>query len=430
MPQTTFSLDKTYAQKLDQEDPLASYREHFHMPKIRRKAAIYLVGNSLGLQPKAVKAYVNEELKDWAKLGVEGHFHGQSPWMSYHEFLTEPMANIVGGLPSEVVVMNSLTVNLHLLMASFFRPQGRRRKILIEADAFPSDLYAVKSQLRWHGLNPEEDLLLLRPRKGEHTLRTGDILNMIETWGADIATTLLGGVNYYTGQWFDMEKITAAAREKGIKVGWDLAHAAGNVPLKLHDWGVDFAAWCNYKYLNGGPGGVSGCFVHERHHKDASLQRLAGWWGHKKETRFDMEPVFDPIPSAEGWQLSNAPVLSMAAFRASLDIFAEVGINALREKSLRLSGYLRQLLKNRDDLPEFTIITPAEAAASGCQLSLLTSDNGKALFDWLTDNRVICDWREPNVIRVAPVPLYNTCADVWAFTQILADFQSSQASDE
>lgn len=422
MTQHNYQSDKDFAIRMDEKDSLSSYRDRFFLPKVGRKPAIYFVGNSLGCQPKEVKTYINQELKDWAKLGVEGHFHGTSPWMPYHEFLTEPMAAIVGAQPSEVVMMNSLTVNLHLMMASFFKPQGRRRKILIEADAFPSDLYAAKSQLHWHGLNPEEDLLLLRPRKGEHALRTEDILNVIETWGADIAMSILGGVNYYTGQWFDMKTITEAAHEQGIKVGWDLAHAVGNVPLQLHEWGVDFAAWCNYKYLNGGPGGVAGAFVHERHHVNESLPRLAGWWGHDKETRFEMGPDFRPIHSAEGWQLSNAPVLSMAAFRASLDIFSEVGMDALRKKSLVLSGYMRYLLTTREDLPEFTIITPEEQHASGCQLSLLTGENGKALFDYLTEKAVICDWREPNVIRVAPVPLYNTFQEVWQFVDHLATY--------
>lgn len=423
MTSSTFSLDKSFAEALDGKDVLSAYRERFFLPTVNKKTAIYLVGNSLGAQPKAVKPYVEQELEDWAQLGVEGHFHGQTPWMPYHEVLADPMSKIVGALPAEVVMMNSLTVNLHLMMASFFKPQGRRRKILIEADAFPSDLYAAQSQLKWHGLNPQEDLLLLRPRKNEHTLRTEDILNVIETWGADIAMSMLGGVNYYTGQWFDMRTITAAAKEQGIKVGWDLAHAVGNVPLQLHEWGVDFAAWCNYKYLNGGPGGVAGAFVHEKHHKDTSLSRLAGWWGHDKETRFEMGPDFQPIHSAEGWQLSNAPVLSMAAFRASLDIYEEVGMTKLREKSLRLSGYLRQLLETRENLPNFTIITPASDADKGCQLSLLTDEKGKGLFDYLTTKGVMCDWREPNVIRIAPVPLYNTFVEAWEFVELLATYQ-------
>lgn len=426
MPQSSISLDRSYAQSLDKEDHLARFRDQFFLPKVGKKPALYFTGNSLGLQPKGVKAYIDAELKDWANLGVEGHFHAKSPWMPYHEILAEPMAKIVGALPSEVVMMNGLTVNLHLMMATFFKPQGRRRKILIEADAFPSDLYATQSQLRWHGLSAKEDLLLLRPREGEHHLRTSDILNVIETWGADIAMTLLGGVNYYTGQYFDMQTITAAAQEAGIKVGWDLAHAAGNVPVKLHEWGVDFACWCSYKYLNGGPGGISGCFIHERHHKDKNLQRLAGWWGQDKETRFQMGPDFHPIPTAEGWQLSNAPVLSMAAFRASLDVFEEAGMTALREKSLRLTTYLLALLDGRTDLPAFTIITPKADKDRGSQLSFLTDENGKALFDYLTQQGVICDWREPNVIRIAPVPLYNRFEDVWQFVDLLSSFATKK----
>ncbi len=423
MSSLTFSLDRTYAQALDAEDPLSSFRERFFLPKAGKKTALYFTGNSLGCQPKGVKAYVEAELQDWAQLGVEGHFHAKSPWLPYHEQLSGPMAEIVGAKPSEVVMMNGLTVNLHLMMASFFKPQGRRRKILIEADAFPSDLYAIQSQLRWHGLHPTEDLLLLHPRDGEHSIHTEDILNVIETWGADISMSLLGGVNYYTGQWFDMSAITKAAQEQGIKVGWDLAHAAGNVPLELHEWGVDFACWCSYKYLNGGPGGVAGCFIHEQHHKNPQLNRLAGWWGHDKETRFEMGPQFLPIPTAEGWQLSNAPVLSMAALRASLDLFQEAGMGSIRAKSIKLTTYLLQLLEKRRDLPRFTVITPKESRHRGAQLSLLTDEHGQQLFDYLTAQGVICDWREPNVIRVAPVPLYNRFQDLWEFVELMAKFQ-------
>ncbi len=419
---TVFTPERTYAQALDERDPLASLRERFFLPAAGKKTALYFTGNSLGCQPKGAKSYVEAELKDWAKLGVEGHLHAKNPWLPYHETFSAPMARIVGAKPHEVVMMNGLTVNLHLMMATFFRPQGRRRKILMEADAFPSDLYAAKSQLRWHGLDPREDLLLLRPREGEHTLRTSDILDVLETWGADIALVLLGGVNYYTGQWFDMPTITASAREKRIRIGWDLAHAAGNVPLQLHDWGADFACWCSYKYLNGGPGGVAGCFIHEQHHADKTLPRLAGWWGHDKETRFEMGPDFRPIPTAEGWQLSNAPVLQMAAFRASLDLFEEAGMEALRSKSLLMGNYFRQLLESR--LPElpFQIITPKEDHARGCQFSLLTNERGKALFDFLTAAGVICDWREPNVIRVAPVPMYNRFDDIWQLVDLLVAF--------
>lgn len=409
-----------HARTLDAQDPLRSYRERFHLPvQSNGDPHLYFTGNSLGCQPKAVRDYVEQELLDWEKLGVEGHFHAKNPWMPYHEFLTEPMARIVGAKPEEVVMMNGLTVNLHLMMASFYRPTVGRPKILIEADAFPSDIYAVKSQIHWHGFDPERHLIMLKPREGEHALRTEDILGVIEEQGKQIALVMLGGVNYYTGQFFELEKIAQAGHSQGCVMGVDLAHAVGNVPLHLHGWGYDFACWCTYKYLNGGPGSVAGCFVHERHHHSQDLPRLAGWWGHDKETRFQMGPDFQPIPTAEGWQLSNAPVLSMAALRASLDIFEEVGMEAIRQKSVALTGYFEALLRDNADQLSIEIITPEDPAHRGAQLSLLTGPNGRQLFDRLTQAGVIVDWREPNVIRAAPAPLYNSFEDVWRLVELL-----------
>ncbi|MCB0852067.1 MAG: kynureninase [Bacteroidetes bacterium] len=412
------SLD--FARQMDQADPLKSYRENFHIPvQESGEPYIYFCGNSLGCQPKSVRAFIETELKDWEMLGVEGHFHAKNPWMPYHEFLTESSARIVGALPEEVVVMNSLTVNLHLMMASFYRPDAKRYKIMIEADAFPSDIYAVKSQLIHHGFDPEEGLIMLQPKEGEHCVWQEDIEAAIRENGDQLALILLGGVNYYTGQVFDFEKITKIGHEVGAKVGFDLAHAVGNIQLKLHDWNVDFACWCTYKYLNSGPGGVGGCFVHQRNASDKNLPRFAGWWGHDKETRFQMGPEFDPIPTAEGWQLSNAPVLAMASLKASLAIFDEVGMDGLVEKSKKLTGYLLFLLQ--DIGPEIEIITPSDPKQRGCQLSLLTGANGRETFERITKAGIICDWREPNVIRLAPVPLYNSFEDVWRFAEILKD---------
>lgn len=422
MASLTYAPTLDFARQLDQADPLAAYRDRFHLPvQANGEPYLYFTGNSLGCQPKAVRPYLEQELLDWEKLGVEGHFHARSPWMPYHEFLTEAMARVVGAKPEEVVVMNSLTVNLHLMMVSFYRPTAQRYRILIEADAFPSDIYAVKSQLHFHGHDPAHGLVALKPRPGEHTLRTEDIRQAIEEQGEQLALVLLGGVNYYTGQWFELEKITAAAHAVGAMMATDLAHAAGNVPLQLHDWGVDFACWCSYKYLNSGPGGVAGCYVHERHVAREDLPRFAGWWGHDKESRFQMGPEFQPIPTAEGWQLSNAPILSMAALRASLDIFDEVGMRALREKSQRLTGYLAYLLNTQLAEADFEVITPKEPDHRGCQLSLLTGNQGRAWFEALSAAGVICDWREPNVIRVAPTPLYNTFEEVWRFVEVLRE---------
>jgi len=414
----TYEPTRDFAHKLDQADPLSSYRDRFYLPLLADGSPYYyFTGNSLGCQPKSLRSYLETEVLSWEKLAVEGHFHGKNPWLPYHEFLTPAMARIVGAKEEEVIMMNSLTVNLHLMMVSFYRPTASRNKILIEADAFPSDIYAVSSQIAFHGYDPKDSLIMLRPRQGEHALRTEDILQTIEEEGDSIAMVMFGGVNYYTGQVFEFEKIVKAGQAKGCVVGFDLAHTAGNIPLKLHDWNVDFACWCSYKYLNGGPGGVAGAFVHERHMADESLPRFAGWWGHDKATRFKMEPDFVPIPTAEGWQLSNAPVLSMAALKASLDIFDEVGMEALREKSKKLTGYMHYLL-TESRLP-LTIITPADPLQRGCQLSIMMHHHGKAIFDQLEPNGVICDWREPNVIRLAPVPLYNNFMDAFEFVEIL-----------
>lgn len=411
------------AQALDAADPLKSYRDRFHIPTFHEKQVRYFTGNSLGLQPKATQAAVQQELDDWAKWGVEGHFHGKNPWFSYHELLTDKAARIVGAKPKEVVITHSLTTNLHLLMVSFYRPQGKRTKILCEAKAFPSDLYALESQVRFHGLDPDTDLVALEPRDGEHLLREEDILAKINELGDTLALVMFGGVNYYTGQLLDMPGITKAGHAVGAMVGFDLAHAAGNVVLKLHDWDVDFAAWCSYKYLNSSPGGVSGMFVHERFANRPDLPRFAGWWGYDKSTRFQMEPGFKPMEGAEGWQLSNAPVLGMAAHMASISIFDEVGMERLQQKSEQLTAYLEFLIDDltakHGDRCSFEIITPREKSRRGAQLSILVHGKGKALFDALSAEGVVADWREPNVIRVAPVPLYNSFEDVYYLTHLL-----------
>jgi kynureninase len=377
---------------------------------------IYMCGNSLGLQPKRTKEFLNQELDDWAIFGVEGHFHAKNPWLPYHEFLAESYAKIVGAKSSEVVAMNTLTVNLHLMMVSFYRPTQKRHKIIIEGDAFPSDIYAVESQIKHHGFLPENSLIKLRPRDGESAIRTEDIAAILEAEGDEIALIMLGGVNYYTGQVFDFEIITRLAHSKGIAVGFDLAHAAGNIKLELHKWGVDFAVWCSYKYLNSGPGSVAGAFVHEKHH-NTNLPRFAGWWGHNKEERFKMPDKFNPITSAEGWQLSNPPILSLAAIRASLSIFDEVGMDKLVSKSIKLTDYLVFLL-NTIKTDRIEIITPKER---GCQLSIRVKNGDKKLFDSITVKGVIADWREPDVIRVAPIPLYNSFQDVFNFYAILKE---------
>ena len=404
----------------DRADPLRSFRARFHIPKKPDGSdVVYLCGNSLGLQPKNARQFVEEMMDDWASYGVEGHVHGNHPWMPYHEFLTEQTARVVGAKPSEVVVMNSLTVNLHLMMVSFYRPEGRRQKILMEAQPFPSDRYAFESQIRFHGLDPAVHLVELRPRPGETALRTDDILDYLKREGSSVALVLLGGVNYYSGQAFEMDRITEAAHVAGCVVGFDLAHAAGNLVLNLHDWNVDFAVWCSYKYLNGGPGSTAGCFVHERHASAGDLPRFTGWWGHDKESRFRMGPDFIPIPGAEGWQLSNPAILPMAALRASMDIFEEAGMPRLRAKSETLTGFLEQCL-HRCPPGVLEIITPADPRQRGAQLSIRVHRNPKQVFEELNKRGFVCDWREPDIIRVAPVPLYNSYADVASFADAVA----------
>lgn len=420
-----YEFTKEFAQNRDQSDSLREFRDKFYFPEHEGGKKIYFTGNSLGLQPKNTADYINQELSDWAKYGVDGHFEAQNPWYAYHELFSEPLSRIVGAKPSEVVAMNSLTVNLHLLMVSFYRPNNKRYKILCEAKAFPSDLYALASQVEHHDHNPDDALVLLSPRKGEHTVRTSDVLDTIEKHKDELALVMIGGVNYYTGQLWDMETITKAGHDAGAIVGWDLAHAAGNVELKLHDWGVDFAAWCSYKYMNSGPGSVSGVFIHEKHAKNKSLHRFAGWWGHNKDERFKMESKFDPIPTAEGWQLSNAAVFAMAPHKAALDLFSAVGMSALTKKSKQLTGYLefviREISKSHAGT-SFEIITPSNDRERGCQLSVLVHGKAKEMFDHLTRHGVVVDYREPNVIRMAPVPLYNSFEDIYRFGEILNRF--------
>ena len=421
MTQPGYETNEAFARDSDEQDSLKHFRERFYMPKQSNgEDVLYFTGNSLGLQPKSVRDYLDQELEDWEVFGVEGHFHAKNPWLSYHELLTGSMAKIVGAKPVETVVMNSLSVNLHLLMVSFYRPTRERYKIVIEAVAFPSDQYAVKSQIKFHGFDVEDSLIELCPRDGETNLRTEDIIETLESNADSIALVMLGGINYYSGQFFDIKRITEAGQRIGAVVGWDLAHAAGNVELNLHDWNADFAAWCSYKYLNSGPGGIGGVFVHERHADNFDLPRFAGWWGHDQATRFLMDDEFVPMRGAEGWQLSNQPIFLLAALRASLDIFDEAGMKSLREKSVKLTNYLELLLNEIHDERIF-VITPADAESRGCQLSIRVGNSGKKLFDALTERGVIADWREPDVIRVAPVPLYNTFTDVWKFVEILKD---------
>ncbi len=415
---TTNEYSLAYARQMDKNDPLRDFRKKFHIPRQPNgKPVIYLCGNSLGLQPKSTKSYIMQELEDWKNHGVEGHFHAKHPWMPYHEFLTDKMAKVVGGKKSEVVVMNTLTTNLHLMMVSFYRPTKTRYKILTDWNPFPSDRYAVHSQARFHGFDPEDAILEPQPKGNSAKIETADILELIEKEGDSIALVMIGGVNYYTGQLYDLKAITAAAHKKDCLVGFDLAHAAGNVKLELHDTGCDFAVWCTYKYLNSGPGSLAGCFVHERH-ANAALPRFEGWWGNNKKVRFKMEKDFIPIGGAETWQLSNPPILSMAAIMASLDVFDEAGMDRLCAKSKLLTDYLYELV-NSIAGDKIGIITPDNPAERGCQLSIQISGTDKRLFDKLTNEGVIADWREPDVIRVAPVPLYNSFADVWHFAEKL-----------
>jgi kynureninase len=418
-----FENNIDFARQLDEQDPLKNFRDKFYFPTFHEKTVRYFTGNSLGLQPKTVASYIQQELEDWQKYGVEGHFLAKRPWFAYHENLTEKVAKIVGAKPIEVVVTHSLTTNLHLLMVSFYRPQGKRTKILCEAKAFPSDQYALESQVKFHGLNLADHLVEVGPRAGEQLIREEDILSKIEELGDELALVMIGGVNYYTGQLFDMAAITKAGHSVGAIVGFDLAHAAGNINLQLHEWGLDFAAWCSYKYLNSSPGGVSGMFVHERHANKPELPRFAGWWGHDKSSRFMMEPEFKPMQGAEGWQLSNAPVLGMAAHLASVEIFEEAGMDRIGEKRDLITAFLEFVIddiseRNKDRV-SFELITPRDKTKRGAQLSIMAKGQGKALFDALSAEGVVADWREPNVIRVAPAPLYNSFEDCYWFGQLL-----------
>lgn len=408
-----------FAKEQDQNDPLRHFRSQFHIPKDKNgEEQVYLCGNSLGLQPKLTQEYIQQELEDWSNLGVEGHTEAKNPWMPYHEFLTEKMAKIVGAKPSEVVMMNTLSVNLHLMMVSFYQPTSERFKIIIESDAFPSDKYAVESQLKFHGHDPKDSLILWEPREGEELCHFEDLEKIMETEGDQVALLLIGSTNYYTGQSFPLKKITELGHRHGAKVGFDLAHGAGNIQPNLHETEPDFAVWCSYKYLNSGPGSVGGCFVHERHANNKELKRFTGWWGHNKQTRFNMRHEFDPIQGAEGWQLSNPPILSLAAIRASLAIFDEAGFENIRAKSVKITNYLEYLLKEIEG-DQIEIITPQNPEERGCQLSIKVKNANKDLFDKLMAAGVISDWREPNVIRVAPVPLYNSFEDVYKMVERL-----------
>lgn len=418
-----------FAREMDGSDPLKDFRDKFYIPIINEKQCIYFVGNSLGLQPKTTQDYIYNELENWANYGVEAHFHAKIPWVDYHDIFVEPLSKIVGCLLREVVVMNHLTVNLHLLLTTFYRPTKERYKIICEAKAFPSDQYALESQVKLHaclpdrqGLDPDNAIIEVAPREGEYNIRTEDIVETINKYANEVAVVLFGGINYYSGKVFDMKAITEAAHKVGAYCGFDLAHAAGNIELHLHDWDVDFACWCSYKYLNSGPGNIAGAYIHQRFITDVSLPRLAGWWGYDKENRFKMEKNFKPIPTAEGWQLSNSPIISMAAHKAALDIFEEAGMENLLKKSKLLTGYLLFILDEinaNSNKKVGEIITPKNEEERGCQVSILMLQKGKEVFNALKKHGVLSDWREPDVIRVAPVPLYNTFEDVYQFGQIL-----------
>ena len=414
-----------FAQSLDQQDSIYNYRNEFIFPQHKGENVIYFTGNSLGLQPKSAKKYVEDVMNDWANLAVEGHFYAEKPWWDYHERFANPISKIVGSLPSEITIMNTLTVNLHLLMVSFYRPTKSRFKIICEEKAFPSDQYMFQSQVDFHSKSVDFDknnaIIELKRRDGEHNIRLEDILKKIEEVGEELALVLIGGVNYYTGQVFDMKTITAAAQKQGAVVGWDLAHAVGNIELELHNWNVDFAAWCSYKYMNSGPGNASGCFIHEKHHKNSDLPRFAGWWGHNKERRFKMEQNFDPIQGADGWQISNLPILSLAPYLASVMLFDEVGMKKIIEKRNLITSYLEFILNeiNKEVKGNFEIITPSNQEERACQLSVFFHGEGRNLFEYLMKNGVVTDWREPNVIRFAPVPLYCSFEDMYKFGQIL-----------
>ena len=417
---TVYEASEDFAKRLDERDPLTPFRERFAVPKRHGESVLYFNGNSLGLMPKAARELVLDELADWETLAVDAHFAGKTPWVSYHEVFRDSGARLVGAAPGEVVMMNGLTVNLHLMMATFFRPAAPRFKILMEQGAFPSDAYAAQSQLRARGFDPSDGILQVAPRAGEALLRTEDVIETIERHGHEIALVLLPGVQYYTGQLLDIASITKAARDRGAVAGWDLAHAAGNVPLKLHDWDLDFAVWCSYKYLNAGPGAIAGCFVHERHARNVSLPRLAGWWGNDPATRFRMHErgTFAPREGADGWQVSNPPILAMAPLRASLSIFDEAGMESLRRKSVVLTGYLEWLL-DQPKVKRFEVITPRSADARGCQLSLKILDRPTETLQSLDALGLVGDYRPPDVVRIAPVPLYNTFHEVWRAAGLL-----------
>lgn len=418
-----FENNLAFAQAQDQTDILKDFRQQFLFPNHNGKDFIYLCGNSLGLQPKAAKEVLDQQLSNWSNLAVEGWFNGEEPWMFYHKELKKLMAPLVGALPSEVCPMNTLTVNLHLLMVSFYQPKGKRVKIIMEGGAFPSDQYAIESQVRFHGLEPDDAIIEVFPRAGEDTLRTEDIISKINEHSEELALVLFGGINYYTGQWYDMKHITKAGQAVGAIVGWDLAHAAGNVPVKLHDWDVDFACWCSYKYQNSGPGGIAGIFVHEKHFNNQKLNRFAGWWGYQENKRFKMEKGFVPEAGADGWQVSCTQVMPMALYLASLKIFEKAGfISPLRNKSITLTGYLYFIINevNKElNINQFKVITPESESARGAQLSIIAAEKGKEIFDGLVANHVLGDWREPNVIRLSPIPLYNSFEDIYLTGQTL-----------
>lgn len=420
-----YQNDLAFARQLDDQDPLKNFRSRFLIPQHNGEDAIYLCGNSLGLQPVSAQQYLADQLNTWKNLAVEGWFQGDDPWLDYHKSITGSIAGIVGAQENEVTIMNSLTVNLHLLMVSFYKPNNKRFKILMEGGAFPSDQYAMESQVRFHGLDPKDTIIEIFPREGEVTLRTEDIIQTIDQNKNELALVLFGGINYYTGQFFDLKTITDAAHAAGAYAGFDLAHAAGNVPLQLHNWGADFACWCSYKYMNSGPGGISGIFVHEKHFTDKELNRFAGWWGYRRDKQFLMAPGFDPEIGAAGWQVSTSPIPLLALFKASMAIFNDAGgLDTLRQKSIHLTGYLEFLIQgiNEQQGEEiYRIITPADAAARGCQLSVVCKLNARAIFNYLAQNGVIGDWREPDVIRLSPVPLYNTFEDVYKAARLMAD---------
>ncbi|MCM4173087.1 kynureninase [Arenibacter sp. TNZ] len=413
-----FQNSLVFAQQLDAVDPLKKYRGEFHFPKTKGKDVIYFTGNSLGLQPKRTQKFVDDIMNDWKELAVEGHFHAEKSWWDYHERLAVPLAKVVGAKPEEVSVMNTLTVNLHMLMVSFYRPNKKRFKIICEEKAFPSDQYMLTSQVKFHGLDPENTIVAVKKRSGENFWYTQDIIDKINEVGDELALVLIGGVNYYNGQVFDMEAITKSAKSQGAFVGWDLAHGVGNVALKLHEWGVDFAAWCSYKYMNSGPGNAAGIFVHQQYLDRSDIPRFEGWWGTKKDTRFLMKPEFEPMENADAWQVSNPPVLSLAPYLASLEMFAEVGMEVLIAKRKLIVSYLEFILQEIDKETQgsFEIITPEDR---GCQLSVLLHGQGKELFNFLMENGVVTDWREPNVIRLAPAPFYCSFADMYNFGQVL-----------